>query len=662
MKEKLVKIGAFVAVVGMALTGLAKDGAVEASCDLFGQGGFFIGCNYWAKHAGMYMWRDWRPEAVEKEVAALAKNGVEVMRVFPLWNDFQPLTRVHTYGNESACLLQNNGPLSNSAGVDEEMMRRFRFFCDVAQRNGVRLIVGLVTGWMSGRMFQPPAFDERNALTDPEAVMWETRFVSYFVEKMKDHPAIAAWDFGNECNCMGSATTAQFYNWMYAIGAAIRLADPTRPVVSGLHGMSTVPTEKSTIRLVGELSDILTTHPYSFYVPGCATDPLGTMRPILHPVAESLLFRDLGGKPCFIEEIGSIGTSCNSEDRAASSMRATMFGAWANDLKGFLWWCNADQEDLRFPPYDWTAYERELGMMRQDMTPKPIMREMKAFEDFRRSLPFKALPPRLTDCVIVVPERSPGWVCGFGAYLLAVQAGLHPTFAGAEHELPDVPFYVVCSADSVESFTYTAQCRIFDKARSGANVLVLYGSQSRFTRLAERTGLAADYGTKSPIDRRFSFPDAPERTISCRDSWTCRLVEKGCEVVSRTTDGEPAFTVFPLGKGKVMVCNSPIDREAITRTDAFTGKALMPYYLVLARARKIDGIRHRIEKGDCPRVVLSEHPTADGRTIVVAVNCESADIACPVAINGRLGRIWRGEVSADMLKIAANDVAVFEIE
>ena len=36
-------------------------------------------------------------------------------------------------------------------------------------------------------------------------------------------------------------------------------------------------------------------------------------------------------------------------------MRATLFCAWANDLKGFLWWCNADQEELHFPPYGGTA-------------------------------------------------------------------------------------------------------------------------------------------------------------------------------------------------------------------------------------------------------------------------------------------------------------------
>lgn len=90
-------------------------------------------------------------------------------------------------------------------------------------------------------------------------------------------------------------------------------------------------------------------------VPGCAVDPLGTMRPTLHPTAESLLYRDIGGKPCFIEEIGGIGTCCNSESRVAAAMRATLFSAWANDLRGFLWWCNADQESLSFPPYDWIS-------------------------------------------------------------------------------------------------------------------------------------------------------------------------------------------------------------------------------------------------------------------------------------------------------------------
>ena len=117
-----------------------------ATDDIFTQGEFFIGCNYWAKHAGMYMWSNWKPDVVERELAELAKNGVTVMRVFPLWPDFQPLTGDCHAGGSYRAFLQANGPLQNWAGVDEEMMRRFRFFCDVAKKNGIRLIVGIVTG------------------------------------------------------------------------------------------------------------------------------------------------------------------------------------------------------------------------------------------------------------------------------------------------------------------------------------------------------------------------------------------------------------------------------------------------------------------------------------------------------------------------------------
>lgn len=647
------------------MAGLAVAGASGATGDLFARGRFFIGCNYWAGHAGMYMWRDWRPEAVESEIATLAANGVEVMRVFPLWPDFQPLTRVHGFDNQPKGFLQNDRPLSNPAGVDEEMMRRFRHFCDMAGRHEIRLVVGLVTGWMSGRMFVPPAFDTSNALTDPECVMWASRFVKHFVNEMKDHPAIAAWDYGNECNCMGVASTAEFYNWMNVIGLSIRASDPSRPIVSGLHGSSTKGTDKAPIRLVSELSDIQCTHPYSFYVPGCAVDPLGTMRPTLHPTAESLLYRDIGGKPCFIEEIGGIGTCCNSESRVAAAMRATLFSAWANDLRGFLWWCNADQESLSFPPYDWISYERELGMMRADGTPKPIMKEMKAFRDFLRGLPFESLPSRRTDSVIVVPERTRGWIPAFGAYLLARQAGLDSVFAGAEHDLPEAKLYILCSgetdAENDESFTWSAYRRVFEKARRGATVLILHGSQSRIAHLRAEAGVEADFGTKSPIERTFALAAYPDRPMTCRDGWTVRLKPAGCTVLAATSDGEPALTCFASGKGRVLVCNSPIDREAIARTDAFTGKALMPYYLVFMEAKRLAGVKRVVEKADCPSVVITEHPASDGRTIVVAVNCEPEPVAFEIETEATVEAVYRGEVTGRSVRIEGNDAAVFAV-
>ena len=56
---------------------------------------FKLGCNYWASHAGIEMWKNWDAEQVEKDLAVLSANGVSTMRVFPLWRDFQPVMAVY---------------------------------------------------------------------------------------------------------------------------------------------------------------------------------------------------------------------------------------------------------------------------------------------------------------------------------------------------------------------------------------------------------------------------------------------------------------------------------------------------------------------------------------------------------------------------------------
>ena len=662
MKKKMMK-GAILAMAVMSVVVTAGAQPVAPERGIFRNGGFFVGCNYWAKNAGMYMWSRWRPDVIEKELAELSKNGVEVMRVFPLWSDFQPLTGdCHAGGAYRSYRFRDNRPLPNWAGVDDEMIARFAWFCDCAERNGIKLIVGILTGWMSGRQFVPEVFEEKNVLSDPGAVMWGTRFAKYFVNALKDKKAIVAWDYGNECNCMGANDQAAFYNWMDHIAMAIRSQDATRPIVSGMHGLSTSEFASAPIRLNGEISDILCTHPYAFYVPGCGKEAFNTMRTALHPTAESLLYRDLGGKPCFIEEIGNLGASCNSDARTAAGMRTTMFSAWANDLKGCLWWCNSDQEVLEFPPYELTACERELGLLRQDYTPKPVMREMKAFQDFRASLPFARLSARKTDAVIVVPEKSDGWQAAFGAYLLCKQASIEPVFAGAERELPEAPFYVVCSSESDMSYSYPAQKRVFAKAKAGATVLVVYSAAGRFTALREQTGLEADYCCLTPMTRTFALAAQPERTMAVSDDMTCCLVAHECEVLAKSTDGQPMLTRFAYGKGTVCLINGPVDRQTVARTDVVQGEKVMPYYLLFREAAKGLETGRKVVKGDCPYVGITEHPQADGTTVVIAINFEPREMECPVRLSGALCTVWRGDVTADRIRLAPNEAAVFLVK
>lgn len=35
---------------------------------------------------------------------------------------------------------------------------------------------------------------------------------------------------------------------------------------------------------------------------------------------------------------------------------------------------------------------------------------------------------------------------------------------------------------------------------------------------------------------------------------------------------------------------------------------------------------------------------------------------CPIKINGKLGRVWRGDVKSDKVTLAPNEVALFEVK
>ena len=80
-------------------------------------GEFRIGCNYWASHAGMKMWSRWDAAQVEKDLDALADNGISVLRIFPLWPDFQPLTARYEWAGTFREWAQNDGPLNSERKI-----------------------------------------------------------------------------------------------------------------------------------------------------------------------------------------------------------------------------------------------------------------------------------------------------------------------------------------------------------------------------------------------------------------------------------------------------------------------------------------------------------------------------------------------------------------
>ena len=173
--------------------------------NIFKDGEFFIGANYWASNAGIQMWNRWDEECVKRDFDLLAQGNIRVVRMFPLWSDFQPIEAyrnggggIRTVSKDAVKAIETP---EDVAGIDPIMVERLEIALNHAHERGIKIILGILTGWMSGRVYVPKALDGLNLYTNPLALRWEIRFVKYIVNRFKNHPAIAAWDLGNECNC-----------------------------------------------------------------------------------------------------------------------------------------------------------------------------------------------------------------------------------------------------------------------------------------------------------------------------------------------------------------------------------------------------------------------------------------------------------------------------
>lgn len=201
---------------------------------------FFLGINYWDSKNAVKMWENYDSSVIESDFAKMKKAKITHLRIFLMWPDFQPLTafyntkNVYEWGLSGKTLPDTK---AGQAGVSEKMCKNFADFCRLAEKYGFKLIVALLTGHVSFGLFLPPAFYNRNMLTDSTVVKWEIKFVKYFVERFKNEKAIVAWDLGNKVNAVAdeSFSSDDAYVRMSTIANAIKSVDNSRYVISGME-------------------------------------------------------------------------------------------------------------------------------------------------------------------------------------------------------------------------------------------------------------------------------------------------------------------------------------------------------------------------------------------------------------------------------------------
>lgn len=606
---------------------------------------FMLGCNYWASHAGAEMWKNWDEEQVERDMQDLSEYGVKYLRVFPNWKDFQPVMPV--YGGEGRIkeyMLEGCRELENPWYLDEVMLDRFGKFCTVAEKYGMKLIVGLITGWMSGRLFIPSALNGKNLCTDPVALKFELLMVRGIVSRFCDRDVIYAWNLGNECNCMSKVNTREeAMVWTAAVSNAIRAADPDRPVISGMHSLS-VDRDAWRITDQADWNDILTTHPYAYFVPYCRNDPIDSIRTLMHGTCETMLYASVGKKPCLVEELGTLGPNICNDDISGSFMRLNLISNWANGSAGLLWWCAHEQLNLETPPYNWFMLERELGMLDINRRPKPILKEMKKFSDWLGTVDFELEAP-VKDALILLTKEQDCWATAFMSFILGKQAGVTLDFLAPNLDIPDSAVYFMPSVHSGCPLYARYYNQLLDKVYNGA-VLYVSNGDAFFNKREEVFGASVISSEDTYDSGTFTFNGS---VIPYERYCKVGIEPTTAQVLANDGNGKPIFTVNNFGKGKIYYLNFPLEDMLSRQNHAFDGGAYKIYEYVL---------KELLEKKTVRKLNSKVGVTENG-SIATVINYSNEPVKTGLYLqNGkRIGHIFRG--NPDYLEPC--DGAVFEI-
>jgi endo-1,4-beta-mannosidase len=340
---------------------------------------FDVGVNYWPASSAMRWWRRFDAAEVERDFARIHEAGGDLVRLFLLWEDFQPAP----------------------TAISDRSLARLVTVADTARRHDLRIIPTLFTGHMSGSNFVPEwalggrapserfrviANDRvvdramRNWYTDPLVFEAQALLARESARALAGHAALWGWDLGNEnSNCCAPPTSDDGRRWLARIASAIRSVDPTCGITLGLHMEDLEDDRRIGPAEAAEVCDVLCMHGYPIYTSWCRSP----MDPELVAFLTEIT-RWLGGKDVLFSEFGAATRDGDpeaergpspllTEDEAGRYTESAFARIHAAGAVGGMVWCYTDYDRAIWsePPLDRAPHERHFGLWRADGTPKP---------------------------------------------------------------------------------------------------------------------------------------------------------------------------------------------------------------------------------------------------------------------------------------------------
>jgi endo-1,4-beta-mannosidase len=346
---------------------------------------FTIGVNYWPQRTAMFMWRHFDPATVKEDMAAIAALGCSCVRIFLLWEDFQPHPR--------QCAVV--------------MLDRLVKFMELAGDCKLGVIPTLFTGYAAGLRWLPPwmllasadpggdgifslggvhSLRAKNPYEDVEVLEAELYFLRELTNALVGHPALFAWDLGNEPFRWAIPPDEIAVSiWFQAMSETLRDRTGSVPITLGLGPDDLEAQPKLTLLPASRYLDYLSIHVYPCRLSWAG----GPLDPGPLPFVGSMTHW-LTDKPVLLQEFGvptapmlkqgrtmqelPQDLSLVDEEGAARFAEKSLGLARRFGMIGAFWGCYGDYHPITWsqPPLDRNANERFLGLLRDDGSPKPV--------------------------------------------------------------------------------------------------------------------------------------------------------------------------------------------------------------------------------------------------------------------------------------------------
>ena len=339
---------------------LTKDGYFSRDRSRF----IPVGVNYWPGSSGVEMWVRWSPDEIKHDLDVIAGLGLNAIRFFLRWPDFEPEP-----GQYDPVNFKHLG----------EMLA----WC---QARGLAAQPSLFVGFMSGGFFWPKWRHERNIYADQEMLQCAAGFARHAAGLIAPyHASLLGIDLGNELTVPSDSAAAhpsQVVNWCRTVTAAIRSAYPQAMVVSGTDHSTVI---NDTGWRLGEMpgTDYYSMHAYP--VPAWHNIGFdGMTDPFCQTLLPSFVSLAHAYGPTFLQEFGTIVTFGAAQQEAY--LRAILPACWQAGANGFLWWCLRDIT-ARVHPYLKNGFEGTLGLVDANDRVKPGLDYFIEFSKAVQSMP-----------------------------------------------------------------------------------------------------------------------------------------------------------------------------------------------------------------------------------------------------------------------------------